>query len=100
MYAGQADWLLPCMAGGGVGCVTGMGNIFPKTISKLYNLWTEGKVEEAKALQGTVSNAEKACREGLTLTKFGALAYVGPRIGFTNPATYYPPQALLTVAQG
>ena len=30
VYAGSSDWLLPCLIGGGVGCVTGMGNVFPK----------------------------------------------------------------------
>lgn len=67
-----------------------MGNIFPKTVSRLYQLWTDGKLDEAKALQGAVSKAEKACREGLALTKFGVWHYVGPRIGFTDPVTYYP----------
>ncbi|KAK5094096.1 hypothetical protein LTS08_008725 [Lithohypha guttulata] len=90
VYAGQVDWLLPCLIGGGVGCITGMGNIFPRAVSKIYTLWEQNKIEEAKRLQGAASAAEKACREGIALTKYGAWKFEGPRIGFNDPATYFP----------
>ena len=35
VYAGQSDWLVPCLSAKGAGCVTGIGNVFPKSVCKL-----------------------------------------------------------------
>ncbi|KUL92007.1 hypothetical protein ZTR_01348 [Talaromyces verruculosus] len=89
VYAGSSDWLLPCLIGGGVGCVTGMGNVFPKSTSHLYNLWVAGKTEEARKLQGVVAEAEKVCKEGIALTKFGSYYFNGRDMGI-DEKVYYP----------
>jgi dihydrodipicolinate synthase/N-acetylneuraminate lyase len=89
VYAGSSDWLLPCLIGGGVGCVTGMGNVFPKSTSRLYNLWAVGKTEEARKLQGLVAEAEKVCKEGIALTKYAAWYFVGRDFGI-DEKVYYP----------
>lgn len=90
VYAGSSDWLIPCLAGGGVGCVTGIANIFPKSVVKLYSLWNEGKFKEVKELQGLVAQAEKACKEGIALTKYGAFLFAGPAAGLIDPKTFWP----------
>lgn len=90
VFAGQSDWLLPCLIGGGIGCVTGIGNVFPKTVSRLYSLWQEGKFDEARQLQGQVALAEAACKKGLAATKYGTAYFAGPATGLTNPAAFYP----------
>lgn len=90
VHAGSSDWLLPCLAGGGVGCVTGIANVFPRTVSRLYRLWKDGKVQEATALQGLVAQAEKACKEGIAPTKFAAAHFAGPRAGTTEEKTFWP----------
>ncbi len=90
MFGGSSDYLLPTLTGGGAGCVTGIGNIFPKSVSKLYSLWKEGKTSEAIKLQGQVANAEKACKEGIAATKYGASYYAGPKAGVTDPVAFYP----------
>ncbi|RLL98521.1 hypothetical protein CFD26_107257 [Aspergillus turcosus] len=56
--AGQSDWLIPALAVGGTGCITGVANLFPQTCVKLYNLYQSGKMEEAQALQKKVAVAE------------------------------------------
>ncbi|OKL63180.1 hypothetical protein UA08_01371 [Talaromyces atroroseus] len=89
VYAGSSDWLLPCLIGGGVGCVTGMGNVFPKSTSRLYNLWAVGKTEEARKLQGLVAEAEKVCKEGIALTKYAAWYFIGRDLGI-DEKVYYP----------
>ncbi|KAF3405289.1 putative 4-hydroxy-2-oxoglutarate aldolase [Talaromyces pinophilus] len=89
VYAGSSDWLLPCLIGGGVGCVTGMGNVFPKSTSHLYNLWVAGKTEEARKLQGVVAEAEKVCKEGIALTKFASYYFNGRDMGI-DEKVYYP----------
>ena len=35
-----------------MGCVTGIGNVFPKSVARLYSLWQDGKIAEARQLQG------------------------------------------------
>jgi dihydrodipicolinate synthase/N-acetylneuraminate lyase len=90
VYGGSSDWLIPCLIGGGQGCVTGVGNVFPKSVTRLYALWTEGKVKEAVQLQGLVAQAEKACKEGIAPTKFGAAYYAGPRAGVLEKEKFWP----------
>ncbi|KAK2767701.1 hypothetical protein FQN54_003859 [Arachnomyces sp. PD_36] len=49
--AGQSDWLIPALSIGGTGCITGVGNLYPKTCLEIYNLYTAGKLKEAGELQ-------------------------------------------------
>ncbi|KAL4889025.1 hypothetical protein BDV59DRAFT_210576 [Aspergillus ambiguus] len=90
VHAGSSDWLLPCLIGGGAGCVTGIGNVFPKSVSKLYSLWKDGKIDEARKLQGLIAQAEKACKEGIAPTKFAAGYFVGSKLGIPNPQAFWP----------
>jgi glycerol 2-dehydrogenase (NADP+) len=90
VLSGQSDWLLPCQIGGGVGCVTGIGNVFPKSVSKLYSLWQEGKIDEAKKLQGQVALAEQACKKGLSATKFATAYFAAPLAGLAKHASFNP----------
>lgn len=90
VFAGQSDWLLPCLIGGGVGCVTGIGNVFPKCVSRLYSLWQQGKSDEARELQGQVALAEAACKKGLAATKFGTCYFAGPLAGLSQRASFHP----------
>jgi dihydrodipicolinate synthase/N-acetylneuraminate lyase len=73
-----------------MGCVTGIGNVLPKTVAKLYALWQEGKVDEACQLQGQIALAEQACKKGLAATKFGTAYFAGPLAGLTDMKSFYP----------
>lgn len=95
VYGGSSDWLIPCLIGGGGGCVTGIGNVFPKSVSKLYSLWQEGKTAEAVKLQGLVAQAEKACKEGIAPTKYGASYFAGPKAGIEDKALFWPRKPFL-----
>lgn len=90
VFSGQSDWLLPCLIAGGVGCVTGIGNVFPKSVSRLYALWQAGKIEEARKLQGEVALAELACKRGLSATKFATAYFAGPLAGLSKQAAFHP----------
>ncbi|KAL8389085.1 hypothetical protein RB595_008800 [Gaeumannomyces hyphopodioides] len=91
VYGGSADYLVPTLEGGGVGCVTGMGNVFPRATARVYDLWRDGKVDEAKRLQELVGNAEWACKKGLSLTKFAAWHFIGKKhLGLQDRATFAP----------
>ncbi|KAJ5786756.1 uncharacterized protein N7503_011968 [Penicillium pulvis] len=90
VYAGSSDWLIPCLAGGGSGCVTGIANIFPKSVARLYALWEAGDIKEAKKLQGLVAQAEKACKEGIAPTKYAAFHFAGAAAGLSDPKAFWP----------
>ncbi|KAK7987796.1 hypothetical protein PG989_008111 [Apiospora arundinis] len=77
VYGGSSDYLLPTLHAGGRGCVTGLGNVFPRATSMIYDLWAAGKVDEARDLQDKVANAEWACKKGIAQTKYGAWWFVG-----------------------
>ncbi|CAD0088488.1 unnamed protein product [Aureobasidium vineae] len=90
VLSGQSDWLLPCLISGGMGCVTGIGNVFPRSVVKLYSLWQEGKMDEARQLQGQVAQAESACKKGLATTKYGTAYFAGPAAGLNDQSLFLP----------
>ncbi|CAI6342405.1 unnamed protein product [Periconia digitata] len=98
VYGGSSDFLFPTLEAGGVGCVTGMGNVFPKATAKVYDLWVEGKKEEARALQEVVANAEWACKKSLALTKFAAGHFLGEKLG-VRPEAFWPRRPYLPPAE-
>jgi dihydrodipicolinate synthase/N-acetylneuraminate lyase len=55
---GSADFTLQTMIAGGSGIITGLGNIVPKACVKVFNLYAEGKVEEAQRVQGIVARGD------------------------------------------
>ncbi|CAH0017871.1 unnamed protein product [Clonostachys rhizophaga] len=88
VYGGSSDYLLPTLHASGSGCVTGMGNIFPGSTAAVYDLWKEGKLEQAKKLQDLVANAEWACKKGIAITKYGGWYFLGRNIGLDQEETW------------
>jgi 2-keto-3-deoxy-L-rhamnonate aldolase len=90
ILGGASDYLIPSLVVGGSGCVTGVANIFPKCVAKLYALYQEGKIEEAVKFQGMLAYGEKACKLGIAPTKYGAAHFAGPLAGNHDMSTYFP----------
>ncbi|KAF2732663.1 dihydrodipicolinate synthase [Polyplosphaeria fusca] len=90
VYGGSSDYLVPTLEAGGVGCVTGLANAFPRSTARIYDLWVEGRKEEARALQQVVASAEWACKKGIAVTKFGAGWFLGKRIGVEEERAWWP----------
>ncbi|TFL04977.1 putative dihydrodipicolinate synthase [Pterulicium gracile] len=86
---GFSDILLPSMIALSSGCITGTGNIIPKTIVKLYDVAEEAlrtgsleKLREAQALQEIVSLADWAIvKAGIGGTKYALDTYVQAGLG-------------------
>lgn len=74
-YAGQADFLVGGLAVGSAGCVSAFSNIFPKTISKIYDLYTGGKTREALDLHRKAALAETPIKSGIASTKYAVSQY-------------------------
>jgi 4-hydroxy-2-oxoglutarate aldolase len=62
--AGQSDWLVPALSVGGTGCITGVGNLYPRACVELYELYKAGKLEEAQKLQYTLGVSELGFGDG------------------------------------
>ena len=72
VFGGQADFLIAGLAVGSAGAITGFGNVAPKTISRIYDLYTKGKVEEAMKLHRIQAHGEVIGKSGIANTKYGA----------------------------
>ncbi|KAJ7072013.1 dihydrodipicolinate synthase [Mycena amicta] len=81
---GYSDILLPSLISRMSGCITGTGNVIPKTIVKLYEAATlalasndPALLEEARALQDLVTEADWAIvKAGIPGTKYALDTYV------------------------
>jgi 4-hydroxy-2-oxoglutarate aldolase len=84
-YAGQADFLVGGLAVGSAGCVSAFSNIFPKTISKIYELYTAGKHQEALDLHRKAALAESPVKAGIASVKYAVSQYSAVAAGVRNP---------------
>ncbi|MCJ1372554.1 hypothetical protein MMC20_003779 [Loxospora ochrophaea] len=57
-FGGMADFTAQTAASGGSGIIAGGANVMPKTIVRVWNLWAEGKIEEAMELQKLLSKGD------------------------------------------
>lgn len=57
-FGGMADFAVQTWVSGGSGIVSGSANVMPKIVVKIWNLLTEGKMEEAIKLQEIVSRGD------------------------------------------
>ncbi|RYO92579.1 hypothetical protein DL766_008735 [Monosporascus sp. MC13-8B] len=98
-FGGQADFLIGGLASGSAGTIAGFANVFPKTIVHIYNLYKDGKFQEAMDLHKKAALAEQACKAGIASVKYaaalntakaagveGALEKLKPRRPYTEPS--------------
>jgi dihydrodipicolinate synthase/N-acetylneuraminate lyase len=83
-YAGQADFLVGGLAVGSAGCVSAFSNIFPKTISKIYDLYTSGKTREALDMHRKAALAETPIKSGIASTKYAVSQYSAVAAGINQ----------------
>ncbi|OAL35233.1 hypothetical protein AYO20_05487 [Fonsecaea nubica] len=75
---GSADFTLQTLIAGGSGIITGLGNVVPKACVKVYDLYAQGKVEEAQKLQAVVARGDwGVIAGGITGTKSAMQSYFG-----------------------
>lgn len=75
---GSADFTLQTMIAGGSGIITGLGNIVPKACVKVFDLYAQGKVEEAQKIQAIVARGDwGVIAGGVTGTKSALQSYFG-----------------------
>lgn len=74
VFGGQSDFLVGGLAAGSAGCIAAFGNVFPKSIVRIYELWVAGKLEEARLLHGKAALAESPVKAGIAAVKFASAA--------------------------
>ncbi|OKL62860.1 putative 4-hydroxy-2-oxoglutarate aldolase, mitochondrial [Talaromyces atroroseus] len=102
IFGGQSDFLLGGLSVGSAGCIAAFANVFPKTISHIYNLYKEGKYAEALALHQKAALAESPSKSGIATTKYAVAVYSAPKAGIEKaeekflPRTPYEPPSEAT----
>lgn len=77
-FGGMADLTVPAMIAGGSGVIAGLANVAPKACVKVYDLFTAGKFDEAKKIQGIVAKGDwGTIFGGIPGTKCALQSYFG-----------------------
>jgi len=77
-FAGMADFLLQGLLVGGCGVIAGGANVAPKACVRVYNLFVEGKLEEARRGQLILSKGDWILTKGaIPGTKSAIQTYFG-----------------------
>lgn len=92
VFGGQSDFLIGGLASGSAGCIAAFGNIFPKTIVKIFDLWKAGKHDQAMALHKLAAHAESPTKAGIANTKYAAAIFTAPKAGIANAEQLFKPR--------
>lgn len=57
-FGGMCDFTLQTLVSGGSGIIAGGANVMPKVCARVWNLYVEGKKDEAEALQKVLSKGD------------------------------------------
>lgn len=91
-FGGQSDFLLGGLTSGSSGCIAAFANVFPKTISRIYALWQEGKTKEALELHQKAALAEQPCKAGIAATKYAAAIFAARAAGVADSVNRLKPR--------
>lgn len=111
-FGGQSDFIIGGLSSGSSGCIAAFANVFPRTIVRIYDLYQEGKFDEALALHQKAALAEQPIKGGIAPTKYAAAihsaAYAGiegavellqPRRPYVAPAEAVKERVKSTMAE-
>lgn len=77
-FGGSGDFTIQTMIGGGAGIIGGIANIAPKTCARVFNLWQQGKTEEARKAQDVLARGDwVAIQGGVVGIKSGMESHLG-----------------------
>lgn len=64
VLSGNDSLILSALMAGGAGGISGVANLFPETLVKIYSLWKEGRIDEAKQVQSSLRPIRDTFRLG------------------------------------
>ncbi|KAF4975537.1 hypothetical protein FZEAL_7683 [Fusarium zealandicum] len=91
-FGGQSDFLIGGLASGSAGTIAGFANVFPKTLVHIYNLYKEGKFQEAMDLHKKAALAEQPCKAGIASVKYAAGLNTAKAAGIEGAAEKLKPR--------
>lgn len=82
ILSGNDSLILPCLKAGGAGGIAGCSNVYPHVLSSIYELFQEGKLEEAQVAQDSIATLRAVFQYGNpnTIVKT-AVALLGYDVG-------------------
>ncbi|KAE8874274.1 hypothetical protein PTNB73_00906 [Pyrenophora teres f. teres] len=100
-FGGMADFTAQTAASGGSGIIAGGANVLPKTCVKVWNLWAEGKYDEAIELQKVLSKGDWVLtKSAIPGTKSAIQSYYGYGGYPRRPLKRLPQEKVDAVAEG
>lgn len=77
-FGGSADFTLQTLVVGGDGVIAGVANLIPKSCVRLMQLFQDGRIDEARKLQGVVAKADEVTiRTGFVGAKAALESFFG-----------------------
>lgn len=77
-FGGMCDFTTQTLISGGSGIIAGGANVMPKVCARVWNLYAEGKKDEAEALQKTLSKCDWVLtKASIAGTKSAIQSYFG-----------------------
>ena len=64
VLSGNDSLILPSLKEGGTGGIAGCSNVYPHVLSSIYNLFKEGRIEEAEAAQESIASFRAVFKYG------------------------------------
>jgi 4-hydroxy-2-oxoglutarate aldolase len=92
VFGGQADFLVGGLAAGSAGCIGAFGNVAPRTIAQVYDLWATGQHDRAYKLQQVAALAESPTKAGIANTKYAAAIGTAKKAGVENAVALARPR--------
>lgn len=82
VLSGNDSLILPSLKEGGFGGIAGCSNVYPQVLSSIYNLFIEGKLEEAEVAQESIASFRAVFKYGNPNTVVKkAVAMLGYAVG-------------------
>ncbi|PVI04671.1 aldolase [Periconia macrospinosa] len=91
-FGGQSDFLIGGLSSGSSGCIAAFANVFPKTLVRIYDLYQEGKFDEALALHQKAALAEQPIKGGSAPTKYAAAIHSASYAGIEGAVDMLKPR--------
>ena len=77
-FGGMCDFTVQTLVSGGSGIIAGGANVMPKVCARVWNLYVEGKKDEAEALQKVLSKGDwPLTKAAIAGTKSAIQTYYG-----------------------
>lgn len=64
VLSGNDSLILPSLKEGGSGAIAGCSNVYPGVLSSIYNLFKEGKIDEAQVAQDSIASLRAVFKYG------------------------------------